>query len=99
MSRVNVICRLLTDESLAKAIVPKMQRAILGGLFNLSSPVEVTCVIGNCQWPEYSTMPVNNSCKKVSSNTQDVCNISYGYGICNYTAPSGLVVEASNVTS
>jgi hypothetical protein len=69
MSRVNVIRRLITDVSLAKAIVPKMQGAILGGLFNLSSPVEVTCASGNCQWPVFSTMVVTSTCKNISSST------------------------------
>jgi hypothetical protein len=64
VSRVNVIRRLLTDESIVKANVPKMQGAILGGHFNLGFPVEVTCASGNCQWPKFLTMVVNNACKK-----------------------------------
>jgi hypothetical protein len=80
----------------ASTMGPKMQGAILNGLFNLSSPIQYTCTSGNCQWDEFSTLAVKSSCQNVTSNTTVLCG-RIGSGVyCNYTTPAGFFIGASS---
>ncbi|KAF7518915.1 hypothetical protein G7054_g13272 [Neopestalotiopsis clavispora] len=75
---------------------PKMQGAILSGLFNLSYPVQFTCTTGNCRWDQFSTLAVTSSCHNVTSDTTVMCG-SYGAALhCNYTTPAGFFIESSS---
>lgn len=75
---------------------PKMQGAILNGLFNLSSPVQFTCTTGNCRWDEFSTLAVTSSCQNVTSETTVLCGRSGSAFDCNYTTPAGFFIGASS---
>lgn len=87
------------DMSLASTMGPKMQGAILNGLFNLSSPINVTCPTGSCQWPEFSTLAVTSACQNVTSEAQVNCNKIGGTTLCNYTTPAGFLLRGSKRTS
>lgn len=80
----------------ASTMGPKMQGAILNGLFNLSSPVQFTCTTGNCQWDDFSTLAVTSSCKNVTSNTTVLCGLIGSGTYCNYTTPAGFFIAASS---
>lgn len=85
---------------LALTMGPKMQGAILNGLFNLSSPVQFTCTTGNCRWDEFSTLAVTSSCQNVTSQTVVRCERSISKletdFVCNYTTPAGFFIKASS---
>jgi hypothetical protein len=87
------------DMSLASTMGPKMQGAILNGLFNLSSPIDVTCPTGYCQWPNFSTLAVTSACQNVTSETQVNCKMTGGTTLCNYTTPSGFLLRGSKHSS
>jgi hypothetical protein len=74
---------------------PKMQGAILNGLFNLSSPVQFTCTTGNCRWDQFSTLAVTSSCRNVTSDTAVMCKTSGSAFHCNYTTPAGFFITSS----
>lgn len=78
---------------------PKMQGAILNGLFNLSSPVQFTCTTGNCRWDEFSTLAVTSSCQNVTSDTTVLCVENGSAFICKYTTPAGFVIRSSSHSS
>lgn len=67
-----------------------MQGAILNGIFNLSSPVNVTCP-GNCQWKDFATLAVTSTCQDVLHNLTQNCDDIGGSGAkaCLYSTPSG----------
>lgn len=76
-----------------------MQGAIVNGLFNLSSPIPFTCTTGNCQWDVFSTLAVTSNCQNVTSNTKVLCERVGGSFGCNYTTPSGFLINAYSHTS
>jgi hypothetical protein len=79
---------------------PKIQGAILNGLYNLSAPVQYTCATGNCYWNEFTTLAVRSSCKNVTSETKIMCETRQrGSRYCNYTTPSGFFTSAFNSVS
>lgn len=78
---------------------PKMQGAILNGLFNLSSPIQFACSTGNCQWDDFSTLGVASSCQNVTSTSIISCRTQGRGSSCNYTTPSGLLISASSYSS
>ncbi|KAK7917444.1 hypothetical protein PG985_011052 [Apiospora marii] len=75
---------------------PKMQGAILNGLYSLGSPVKYGCPTGNCQWPDFSTLAIAGHCRDATADTTRSCSgISEKRGAersCNYTTPEGLTV-------
>lgn len=73
---------------------PKMQGAILNGLFDLSAPIMYTCSTGNCQWDDFSSLAVTSSCQNVTSNTNVSCGTSAGSRTCNYTTPAGFLIQS-----
>ncbi|KAF1933737.1 uncharacterized protein M421DRAFT_52650 [Didymella exigua CBS 183.55] len=85
-----------TRGATASTMGPKMQGAMLNGLFNLSSPMQYTCSTGNCQWDDFSTLAVASSCQNVTSTSKIVCRAEAGARYCNYTTPSGLFIRASS---
>ena len=79
---------------------PKMQGAIMNGLYNISAPFHFTCSTGNCQWDAFSTLAVTSTCRNVTSESEIVCErLARGAKSCNYTTPLGLRIESSYVTS
>lgn len=79
---------------------PKMQGAIVNGLFNLSAPVQVSCPTGNCRWKEYTTFGVASDCTNVTMATNETCdNSEPGTTTCNYTTPGGYVIGYESVSS
>lgn len=72
---------------------PKMQGAILNGLFNLSSPVQFTCPTADCKWDDFSSLAVTSTCQNVTSSSKIICDSGAGETICNYTVPSGLMIR------
>ncbi|KAJ8117992.1 hypothetical protein OPT61_g922 [Boeremia exigua] len=78
---------------------PKMQGAMLNGLFNLSSPIEFACSTGNCQWDDFSTLGVASTCQNVTSTSKILCQSRGGSRSCNYTTPSGLFIRAGSYSS
>lgn len=66
-----------------------MQGAILNGLFNLNSPVDITCP-GNCYWEEFTTLAVTPLCENVTAASDRQCAFKETSTICNYTTPTGL---------
>ncbi|RAQ99693.1 hypothetical protein DDE82_007996 [Stemphylium lycopersici] len=73
---------------------PKMQGAILNGLYNLSSPVQIECQTGNCQWDPYTTLAIASKCENVSSATEVDCTFEGRMYHCNYISPGGFDVHA-----
>ncbi|KAF2133159.1 hypothetical protein P153DRAFT_353569 [Dothidotthia symphoricarpi CBS 119687] len=74
---------------------PKLQGAILNGLYNLSAPVQFTCPSGNCRWNEFSTLAVTSSCKNVTADTEILCDDESRSMSCNYTTPSGFFISSN----
>lgn len=74
---------------------PKMQGAILNGLYNLTTAVQFTCSTGNCQWDEFSSLAVASTCTNVTSDTKVLCERSGSSFGCNYTTPAGFFVTSS----
>ena len=91
--------KVFSDLQLAATMGPKMQGAILNGLFNLSSPIPFKCSTGNCQWDEFSTLAVTSSCQNVTSSSDVLCRLSGGRTNCNYTTPSGMMIRAVHWSS
>jgi hypothetical protein len=74
---------------------PKIQGAILNGLYNLSAPVQVECQTGNCQWDDFTTLAVTSNCTNVTSSSHNICGFVHAGSRCNYTTPSGFFIESS----
>ena len=75
---------------------PKMQGAILNGLYNISSQEQFTCTTGNCQWDEFSTLAVTSTCQNVTSGTKILCDLEGSGQYCNYTTPAGFFIGSSS---
>jgi hypothetical protein len=73
---------------------PKMQGAILNGLYNLSAPIQVECQTGNCRWDEFTTLAVTSNCTNATSETFTICDDGRRDLSCNYTTPSGFLIES-----
>ncbi|KAK6851680.1 hypothetical protein PG995_011805 [Apiospora arundinis] len=75
---------------------PRMQGAILNGLYSLGSPVKYDCPTGNCQWPDFSTLAIAGHCRDATADTTKSCSGAWkkrgAYRSCNYTTPEGLSV-------
>ncbi|USP76811.1 hypothetical protein yc1106_04085 [Curvularia clavata] len=80
--------------TLVKQMDPRMQGAILNGLYNLSAPIQVECLTGNCEWDDITTLAVASECKNVTSSTAITCDTSPESRVCNYTTPSGFLIES-----
>lgn len=78
---------------------PKMQGAILNGLYNLSAPIPVQCQTGNCQWEDFTTVAVTSECRNVTSSNRINCEFSRGSKSCNYTTPSDFFISSYSSTS
>ncbi|XP_014551439.1 hypothetical protein COCVIDRAFT_42252 [Bipolaris victoriae FI3] len=78
---------------------PKMQGAILNGLYNLSAPIPVQCQTGNCQWEDFTTVAVTSECRNVTSSNRINCEFSRGSKRCNYTTPSDFFISSYSSTS
>lgn len=78
---------------------PKIQGAILNGLYNLSAPVPIQCQTGNCEWDDFTTLAVASNCANVTSTSHIVCDRIVGGLACNYTTPAGLFIESSRAAS
>lgn len=78
---------------------PKIQGAILNGLYNLSAPVQVECQTGNCQWDDFTTLAVASNCTNVTSVSDIVCGRIHAGLACNYTTPTGFLIKSSRSTS
>jgi hypothetical protein len=78
---------------------PKIQGAILNGLYNLSAPVQVECQTGNCHWDDFTTLAVASNCTNVTSTSQIVCGRIHAGLACNYTTPAGFFIKSSRATS
>jgi hypothetical protein len=78
---------------------PKMQGAILNGLYNLSAPVQIECETGNCRWDEFTTLAVISNCTNATSETSTICDPGGRQVSCNYTTPSGFFIESSTSQS
>jgi hypothetical protein len=74
---------------------PRMQGAILNGLYNLTTAVQFTCSTGDCQWDDFSSLAVASSCKNVTSDTSVLCGRSGSQLRCNYTTPAGFFIASS----
>jgi hypothetical protein len=74
---------------------PKMQGAILSGLYNLTTAVQFICPTGDCQWDEFSSLAVASTCTNVTSDTKTLCERSGSWFGCNYTTPAGFFVTSS----
>jgi hypothetical protein len=73
---------------------PKMQGAILNGLYNLSAPVQIECQTGNCQWDDFTTLAVTSNCTNATSDTLTMCDSGGRDTSCNYTTPAGFFIES-----
>ncbi|KAI8935603.1 hypothetical protein NX059_008169 [Plenodomus lindquistii] len=79
---------------------PKMQGAILNGLYNLSAPIAVECQTGNCQWDPYTTLAITSRCENVSLSSAINCTFENIINAdCNYTTPSGLLIQSRKVNT
>ncbi|EMD96231.1 hypothetical protein COCC4DRAFT_46673 [Bipolaris maydis ATCC 48331] len=88
----------LTQAS-TRTMDPKMQGAILNGLYNLSAPIQVQCQTGNCRWEDFTTLAVTSECKNVTSSSNMSCEFSRGTSSCNYTTPSDFFISSYSSTS
>jgi hypothetical protein len=85
-----------TDPTLDMKIDPKMQGAILNGLYNLSAPIQFSCSTGNCRWDEFTTLAVTSTCKDVTGGTRVQCAREESGDIkCNYTTPAGFFIQGT----
>ncbi|KAF3053385.1 hypothetical protein E8E11_011807 [Didymella keratinophila] len=75
---------------------PKMQGAILNGLYNLTTAVQFFCSTGDCQWAGFSSLAVASTCTNVTSDTETLCGRSGSWFGCNYTTPAGFFVTSSH---
>ncbi|EUC46608.1 hypothetical protein COCMIDRAFT_35835 [Bipolaris oryzae ATCC 44560] len=78
----------------ARTMDPKMQGAILNGLYNLSAPIQVQCQTGNCRWEEFTTLAVTSECRNVTSSSKINCQVARGTRSCNYTTPSDFFISS-----
>ena len=76
-----------------------MQFAILTGLYQQPLNMSSYCPTGNCAWRNITTLAVCGSCSNHTSQIQVSCpgsisdsRLSFG---CNYTFPSGTILQAS----
>lgn len=73
---------------------PKIQGAILNGLYNLSAPVQIECQTSNCQWDLYTTLAVTSRCENVTSATTINCANAGQLYSCDYNTPGGFLVQS-----
>lgn len=79
---------------------PKMEGAILNGLYNLSAPVPFECKTGNCEWGNYTTLAATSACTNVTPETTTTCGDRAAYTYeCNHTTPSGFPLRTSSSIS
>lgn len=79
---------------------PKMEGAILAGLFNLTLTPDFRCDDPRCTWNSFTTLAVTSSCQNVTENTKIQC-MSVTRGAppkfwCNYTTPAGHMIYAES---
>lgn len=76
---------------------PRMQGAILNGLYSLGSPIKYDCPTGNCQWPDFSTLAIAGHCRDATADTTRSCSGMWkkrgAERSCNYTTPEGLSIK------
>lgn len=79
---------------------PKMQGAIVNGLFNLSAPVQASCPTGDYRWKEYTTFGIASKCTNVTMAPNVTCkNPDPRSTRCDYTTPGGYVTGYGRSTS
>lgn len=81
--------------SFDKTVDVRMQGAVLNGIYNLNTPVQVECQTGNCEWDPYTTLAVASRCKNVSSLTKATCQNETRSRVCKYTTPSKFRFETA----
>ncbi|KAF3006873.1 hypothetical protein E8E13_010919 [Curvularia kusanoi] len=74
---------------------PKMQGAVLNGLYNLTTAVQFACPTGNCRWDDFSSLAVTSTCTNVTSLTKTLCERSGSSYYCNYTTPAGFFITST----
>jgi hypothetical protein len=74
-----------------------MQGSIFNGIYSLNAPNPVTCSTANCDWPDFATLAICNSCEDVTARTVVNCQntTSTQPQQCNYTTPGGHSLSAN----
>lgn len=78
---------------------PKMQGAILNGLYSLDAPIQFDCPTSNCTWPPFTSLAVSSQCSNVTRASTVKCAASAGSNSCNYTTPTGFHIRAYSYSS